>query len=238
MRLAPRRAWRQRRLCLKTILPFHRYRRRLDPSRMVFRADRAPPAPADSTLPARPGLTPQGPEPRDCPREPRQLAKSPCLLSLATEMNGRRKQIRKPPPIAPKVKAATHVLPEDVLKKLAATATYEGSVQHKDADSFSGAPKPRRGAMHAGASDERPDCMLCPSKWAHHKSAATQLLRIAIERGQFRANDGSSLPRYVWARDPSDPSIVYEARLLSHPPTGYKAYPLTAQQVRMLEIPV
>ena len=80
--------------------------------------------------------------------------------------------------------------------------------------------------------------MLCPQKWAWKQDAATALLRFAIKRGQFSASGGDATPQYVWARDPVDRGIVYEARRLSHPDNGYKAYPLTAVQTAALEIDV
>lgn len=150
----------------------------------------------------------------------------------------RPKQMRKPPPVAPKFRPASLSLSEVSLKQLAAQATYEGSVQHKDTMSFAGTPSPRAGATHVGDASESSDCMLCPRKWAWEQDAATALLRSAIERGQFDAKSDHGLPQYVWARDPVDTGIVYEARRLSHPATGYKAYPLTAAQTARLEIDI
>lgn len=115
-------------------------------------------------------------------------------------------------------------------------AIYEGSVQHKDTMSFVGSPAPRQGAAHVGALVEMADCMLCPRKWSWKKEAATELLRFAIRRGQFRGDSDNVLPQYVWARDPVDRGIVYEARRLSYPENGYKAYPLTKIQSEALGI--
>jgi hypothetical protein len=160
------------------------------------------------------------------------------MMSVLYTMTLRPKQMRKPPPLAPKIRPAAGVLSETTLKQMANQATYEGSVQHKDGMSFAGSPSPRAGATHVGAQFETPDCMLCPHKWAWKKDAATDLLRSAIERGQFDVRSGSALPQYVWARDPVDRKIVYEARRLSHPQHGYKAYPLTALQTASLEIKI
>jgi hypothetical protein len=133
---------------------------------------------------------------------------------------------------------ASLMLAQATLDSLAARATYEGSVQHKDTPSFVGQPDPRSGATHVDAPGESADCMLCPTKWAQKKDVATDLLRLAIKQGQFSAAAGTALPKIVWARDPTDRRIVYEARRLSSPATGYKAYPLTAAQVRALRIDV
>lgn len=146
--------------------------------------------------------------------------------------------MRKPPPVAPKIQLAAGVLSESTLKQMASQATYEGSVQHKGGMSFAGSPAPRAGATHVGAQFETADCMLCPNKWAWEKDAATDLLRSAIERGQFDVKSVSAMPQYVWARDPVDRKIVYEARRLSQPEHGYKAYPLTRLQTANLEIEI
>ena len=147
--------------------------------------------------------------------------------------------MRRPAPIAPKIRPVSQVIDAADLLSLSRTAEYVGSVQHKDCATFLGTPFPRTGATHAGAPDERPDCMLCPRKWAWKKDVATDLLQLAIQRGQFGTKTGElELPRYVWARDPVDREIVYEARRLSHPVNGYKAYPLTQKQTNALEIDV
>lgn len=143
--------------------------------------------------------------------------------------------MRKPPPIRPKVRNAGTRVSKAALLNLAATAVYVGSTQHKDTPSFAGAPSPRSGATHVGAG-ETPDCMLCPARWANAQPAATALLRQAIANGTFSRDGGATLPRRVWALDPADSRIVYEARRLSAPPNGYKAFPLTAEQIRNLDI--
>ena len=153
-------------------------------------------------------------------------------------MTRRPKQMRKPPPVTPKIRPASGLLSDEALRQLAKKATYQGSVQHKDTMSFAGSPSPRFGATHVDAVGESPDCMLCPRKWAWEQGAATELLRAAIERGQFNGNAGDAMPQYVWARDPVDKGIVYEARRLSNPENGYKAYPLTALQTARLGISV
>lgn len=154
-------------------------------------------------------------------------------------MKGRSKQLRRPAPIAPKIRPASQVIGGADLLALSLTAQYVGSVQHKDGTTFLGTPAPRTGATHARATDESPDCMLCPRKWAWNQDLATDLLQLAIQRGQFDAKTGvEELPKYVWARDPEDREIVYEARKLSQPVNGYKAYPLTQKQTNALGIDV
>lgn len=76
-----------------------------------------------------------------------------------------------------------------------------------------------------------PSCLVCSRKWARRHGDVTALLRASIHNGYFVAPvDPASLPKHVWARDPEDPTIVYKAVLLSHPPNGYKAYPLSRLQ--------
>jgi hypothetical protein len=74
--------------------------------------------------------------------------------------------------------------------------------------------------------------MICPRKWAVRLGDATALLRSAIENGYFvYISDDGRMPYLVWARDPDDADLVYEAKL-TEPPNGYKAYPLTPYQAR------
>ena len=81
-----------------------------------------------------------------------------------------------------------------------------------------------------GAGLKNPSCMLCPRKWAQRQAAVEHLLRTAIESGNFVAHD-DGMPSRVWARDPDNTDLVYEAKLRS-PPEGFKAYPLTSFQAR------
>ena len=80
----------------------------------------------------------------------------------------------------------------------------------------------------------------CPERWndRHPSREATDLLRQAIRRGQIGHPVAEGLPRWVWARDPDDPKTVYEARRLSVPSNGYKAYPLTDNQASLLRLEV
>jgi hypothetical protein len=65
------------------------------------------------------------------------------------------------------------------------------------------------------------------------------LLREGIRLGQV-TNDATAatLPSRVWVRDPDDQAIIYEARKLSNPSAGYKAYPLTSRQSRSLPLAI
>lgn len=82
--------------------------------------------------------------------------------------------------------------------------------------------------------------MICPARWndRHPSREATDLLRLAIRRGQIGHPVADGLPQWVWARDPDDPKTIYAARRLSAPPNGYKAYPLTDNQVLLLKLEV
>jgi hypothetical protein len=83
--------------------------------------------------------------------------------------------------------------------------------------------------------------MICPEKWNKRDPAdqATLLLRAAILKGQVGHPLGADgLPEYVWARDPEDTAIVYEARRLTFPENAYKAYPLIESQITQLRIDV
>jgi hypothetical protein len=127
------------------------------------------------------------------------------------------------------------------LNELAAHAMYVGSSEHKDVPSMGLVPRPREGALRVEEAEglDNPDCMLCPRKWVGRQDDATDLLRGGIRLGQV-SEDGAtnSLPSRVWVRDPEDGSIVYEAKRLSHPEGGYKAYPLTTRQSRNLPLRV
>ena len=120
-------------------------------------------------------------------------------------------------------------------RALADTAEYLGSPHHTDIPKFQIKPHPRKGAMTVEEAEleglKNPTCLLCPRKWARHLADATEVLRSAITAGNFVASEDGRLPGKVWARDPDQPELVYEAKLLS-PPDGYKAYPLTKFQAR------
>ena len=77
---------------------------------------------------------------------------------------------------------------------------------------------------------KNPDCLVCPRKWARRHDDVTALLRAALKAGAFVSQGAGVLPSPVWARDPENSELVYEAKLRSSP-LGYKAYPLTSFQV-------
>jgi hypothetical protein len=141
---------------------------------------------------------------------------------------------RKPRPKPPKALPARDTLPEQVRKQFADRAEYVGSPHHTDIPKFGMQAGPRVGATTIESAEEQglknPTCVVCPRKWARRQQDARELLRSAIKKGNFIAPAGDEMPRHVWARDPENEVLVYEARLLSHPPGGYKAYPLTRYQ--------
>ncbi len=127
------------------------------------------------------------------------------------------------------------------LQALAAAANlaiYVGCRKHKhgryQGEVGTPGPRPTTVAQAREALPAPPFTMICDLKWNQRDPSkeATELLRSAIRRGQIGHPVGpDGLPQYVWARDPEDPSIVYEARRLTVPPNGYKAYPLIEPQV-------
>ena len=132
----------------------------------------------------------------------------------------------------------------DELVVMAARAVYVGSPKHKSGV-YAGqvgtpGPRPTTVAQAAISPPVEPFTMLCPVKWNQldPSKEATALLQGAILRGQIGHPVEDGLPRYVWARDPDDPSIVYQARRLTAPENGYKAYPLTETQVARMGIDI
>lgn len=126
-------------------------------------------------------------------------------------------------------------LTDDERKAIAADAEYVGSPHHTDIPKFGLMAAPRGGAMSIEAAEadnlRNPDCLVCPRKWARRGDDATQLLRKALKEGIFVSLGAGVMPSPIWARDPENPELVYEAKLCS-PPKGYKAYPLTSFQLQ------
>lgn len=149
-------------------------------------------------------------------------------------MTGIAVAIRKPRPRPAKAKTASLTLTEIERQALAEGASYLGSPHHTDIPKFGLSAAPRDGAMTVEAAEadnlKNPDCLVCPRKWARRGDDATKLLRAALQAGNFVSQGAGVMPSPVWARDPENPSLVYEAKLCS-PPKGYKAYPLTSFQV-------
>jgi hypothetical protein len=124
---------------------------------------------------------------------------------------------------------------------------YVGSSKH--VDGLSRWKDPGRAGVNAHTVEEArqdapepPYTMLCPTKWNTLNPAreATALLQDAVRRGQVSPFDKGGFPKFVYARDPDDSSIVYRAHLMSNlqPPGAYKAYPLTDGEIEDLEMPV
>lgn len=143
-------------------------------------------------------------------------------------------RFEKPRPRPPKAEPAFRVLTEDARDKLAAAARYVGSPYHTDVPKFGLSAAPRTGFAtieNANAQGlKNPSCVVCPRKWVHRLDDATRLLQKAIRDGTFVSVGETEKPELLWARDPDESSIVYEAKL-ADPPDGYKAYPLTSYQV-------
>ena len=142
--------------------------------------------------------------------------------------------MKKPRPRPAKARFAALTLTDDERKQLASEAVYVGSPHHTDIPKFGLRPAPRNGAKSIEAAEadnlKNPDCLVCPRKWARRGDDATELLRAALTAGTFVSRGADVMPSPVWARDPDDPNLVYEAKICS-PPKGYKAYPLTTFQV-------
>ena len=140
---------------------------------------------------------------------------------------------RKPRPRPPTTPPARDTLSAEKRAELAVKADYVGSPHHTDVPKFGLQIRPRPGAMPIERAEEEgfdnPACTICPRKWARRPHDVTSLLRKAIEDGNFVASPDGGLPRLIWARDPDDPDLVYEAKLCQ-PPAGYKGYPLTRFQ--------
>ena len=132
---------------------------------------------------------------------------------------------------------------EKALEMAARHAIYVGSAKHKKGAFMGEVGRPRARPTSVEQAMQHPPTppftMICPEKWNNRDPAdqATLLLRTAILRGQIGhplGDDG--LPEYVWARDPENAAIVYEARRLTYPANAYKAYPLIESQIAQLGI--
>lgn len=100
------------------------------------------------------------------------------------------------------------------VEEQASRAHYVGSIEHKTYPSPAGEPRPRH------------DASKCPRIEAERWPELTAALQAAIRAGCVsEAIDPCGLPRYVWGTLDEQ---LYEARRLSAPETGYKAYPIEA----------
>jgi hypothetical protein len=117
---------------------------------------------------------------------------------------------------------------------LAVGAKYVGSPHHTDVPKYGLRSTPREGHATIEIAEDQglknPTCLVCPRKWVRRHADATKLVQQAIKSGTFISEGLNQKPSRLWARDPDDPSVVYEAKLCT-PPDGYKAYPLTTYQV-------
>jgi hypothetical protein len=147
-------------------------------------------------------------------------------------------RFKKPRPRPPKAEPACRTLTVEEREALAADAIYVGSPHHTEVPKYGLSNQPRDGAMTIEEAEalglKNPSCLVCPVKWVRRQAQATELLRKAIREGAFVGDDAKMKPGKIWARDPDDPNIVYEAKILSQPPNGYKAYPLTTFQAKYL----
>jgi len=109
---------------------------------------------------------------------------------------------------------------------MARRAVYVGSNKHKVGFYEGQVGRPGRSPTTIEQAWENiptpPFTTMCPTKWNNRSpnADATALLRVAIRRGQIGHPLTDGLPEYVWARDPEDTAIVYQARRLSHPAEG------------------
>jgi len=140
----------------------------------------------------------------------------------------------RPRPRPPKSRPAFLALPVEARETLAEGARYLGSPHHTDVPKFGLSAHPRPGFTTIEDAEQQalknPSCLVCPRKWVRRLTDATNLVQKAIKDGTFVPEGENQKPSRLWARDPDDRNIVYEAQL-AYPPDGYKAYPLTTYQV-------
>jgi len=101
------------------------------------------------------------------------------------------------------------------LNALARRTRYVGSVEHKDAPSEAGWPRPRA------------DASICNIAVSSDFRRLTAWLRNAIRNGHVGAPWEGEFPRYAWYRHGQ---TVYEARLLNRVSGEYKGYPLDRKE--------
>lgn len=143
------------------------------------------------------------------------------------------KKFEKPRPRPPKAEPAFRTLTDGQRLALAEAAKYVGSPHHTDVPKYGLSSSPREGFATIEEAEaqglKNPSCVVCPRKWVRRQADATRLVQQAIKQGTFISEGADQKPQILWARDPEEPNLVYEAKL-SHPPHGYKAYPLTSFQ--------
>jgi|HubBroStandDraft_2_1064218.scaffolds.fasta_scaffold74216_2 hypothetical protein len=122
---------------------------------------------------------------------------------------------------------------------LAGVVEYVGSPHHTDIPKLGRPAGARQGAVtveEAEEVDQEPDCTLCPRKWASNPQGVQNLLQEAIRAGQF-VEPEKGFPTKVWARDPDDARLIYEAKSASNA-GEYHGFPLTRTQARKLPIEI
>lgn len=101
---------------------------------------------------------------------------------------------------------------EEIPPEIPLTASYVGSIEHKTYASPAGDARPRGNASK------------CPRLGADRWPDLTEALRAALRRGVVGSSlDPGGYPRYAWGKFEG---AWYEARHLSVPQGGYKAYPV------------
>lgn len=128
------------------------------------------------------------------------------------------------------------------LETAAERVRYVGSPKHKfGATATLGVGRPGVQPYTVEQARQRepkpPFTMICPAKWNRRSPdrEATALLRSALRMGHTSPFSPGELPKFVYARDPEDRSVVYRAHLIAADDGTYKGYPLTDAEVDDLE---
>jgi hypothetical protein len=123
----------------------------------------------------------------------------------------------KPRPRPPKAQPAFEALCPTAREALAEGAHYVGSPHHTDVPKYGSPANPRSGFTTIEDAEEEglknPSCLVCPRKGVRRQDDATELVRKAIREGTFIPEGEHQKPSRLWARDPDDCSLVYEAKL-------------------------
>lgn len=115
----------------------------------------------------------------------------------------------------PRRRQRLEAAPSVNLPMLARSMHYIGSVEHKDAPTPAGWPRPRA------------DANLCDRALGSRFPQMTRWLRQAVAKGDIGAPWEGSYPRYAWYKDRD---TVYEARLVNQTLGEYKGYPLNEDE--------
>ncbi|MFH1437604.1 MAG: hypothetical protein ABIJ56_17995 [Pseudomonadota bacterium] len=101
------------------------------------------------------------------------------------------------------------------LDALADRVRYVGSPEHKNAPSFTGAPRPRA------------DATICDEKFISMQQQLTLWLQESVRRGIVGGPWEGDFPRYAWCRIDED---LYEARLVNKGNGDYKGYKIYSDE--------